>query len=603
MSGGGQNYRNIILLLIFLSATASIFSQERNQSSLYLGTIEIGSGISKDRETKIRNGITINLIRKYKEKFRIIDDETVKNLLGRLKIQQQTGCSTEKCERMIDDALNADYKITGSITMEASKLQLTLKLFRFRDMNPSLENQVEKTFAQSQFEYYIAELTSALVDPRYAINDSNAPSEIELGKVDLSKITIKEVAGSDLKVIQFASTDDTEINDVISGIKPILVEGDAKFKEKNYSDALLNYRVILKQLRKVGDDKKSKLASYTESITKRIEQANNNIYSSKITSLDRELNKKKDLSKEEADSFVKSYEELKSSYEAEMGNLPKSEEILKGILERTEKIDVSNFANQEKLADSLYDSYKFSPAIRDYNAILNRLNIKPKTQTYNSYRDRIKTKIETTRVTGTSFIKNKFTTYLTIAKSKNPVYGGFKEIKKEKEASELESIIKDSLLGAKNILITSEFSDDSMLREFNQLVNKINSDNREYSIEMGTTLDRSKIRSGEIETVTIDYPFFHFPGMPQRDREVLEKKNISLKSSTLIYGSYTSLVLTGLGTILYQINSQAYQSTTGTSPLVYYLLNQNSGSLGFVLMAQDQANLVQPTAKWNQVPG
>jgi hypothetical protein len=180
--GGGQNYRNIILLLIFLSATASIFSQERNQSSLYLGTIEIGSGISKDRETKIRNGITINLIRKYKEKFRIIDDETVKNLLGRLKIQQQTGCSTEKCERMIDDALNADYKITGSITMESSKLQLTLKLFRFRDMNPSLENQVEKTFAQSQFEYYIAELTSALVDSRYTINDKNAPSEIEFGK-------------------------------------------------------------------------------------------------------------------------------------------------------------------------------------------------------------------------------------------------------------------------------------------------------------------------------------------------------------------------------------------------------------------------------------
>ncbi|NBU98904.1 MAG: hypothetical protein EBS19_11975, partial [Spirochaetia bacterium] len=477
------------------------------------------------------------------------------------------------------------------------KIALTLKLFKFQDMNPSLENQVEKSFTLNQLEYYIPELTWALVDSRYTINEKNAPPEIELGKVDLSKISLKEVSGSDLKIIEFKPSEDNEINDVISGIKPILAEGDAKFKQKNYEEALINYRVILKQLRKVGDDKKSKLASYTESITKRMEQAINNIYSSKITSLDRELNRKKDLSKEEADSFVKSYEELKSSYDAEMGNLLKSEEILKGILERTEKIDISNFANQEKLADSLYDSYKFSPAIREYNAILNRLNTKPKTQTYNSYRDRIKTKIETTRVTGTSFIKNKFTTYLTIAKSKNPVYGGFKETKKEKEASELESIIKDSLLGAKNILITSEFSDDSMLREFNQLVTKINSDNREYSIEMGTTLDRSKLRSGEIETVTIDYPFFHFPGVPQRDREVLEKKNLSLKSNTLIYGSYTSLALMGLGTLLYQINSQAYQSNTGTSPLVYYLLTQNSGSLGFVLMAQDQAKFSSAYSK------
>jgi hypothetical protein len=45
--------------------------------------------------------------------------------------------------------------------------------------------------------------------------------------------------------------------------------------------------------------------------------------------------------------------------------LPRSEEILKGITERTEKIDVSNYANQEKFADSMYDSYKFSPAIRE----------------------------------------------------------------------------------------------------------------------------------------------------------------------------------------------------------------------------------------------
>jgi hypothetical protein len=174
---------------------------------------------------------------------------------------------------MIDDALNADYKITGSLTMESSKLQLTLKLFRFRDMNPSLENQVEKTFAQSQFEYYIAELTSALVDSRYTINDKNAPPEIEFGKVDLSKITMKEVSGSDLKILEFKSSEDTEINDTINAIKPILVEGDNKFKEKNYSDALLNYRVILKQLRKVSEEKKNKFTAYIEGVNKRIEQA------------------------------------------------------------------------------------------------------------------------------------------------------------------------------------------------------------------------------------------------------------------------------------------------------------------------------------------
>jgi hypothetical protein len=597
---GGQNYRIIILLLFFLSVTASIFSQERSQSSLYLGTIEIGSGISKDRETKIRNGITINLIRKYKEKFRIIDDETVKNLLGRLKIQQQTGCSTEKCERMIDDALNADYKITGSITMESSKLQLTLKLFRFRDMNPSLENQVEKTFAQSQLEYYISELTSALVDPRYAINDKNAPSEIEFGKVDLSKINLKEVAGSDLKILEFKSTEDTEINDTLNAIKPILVEGDAKFKEKNYSEALRNYRVILKQLKKVSDEKKNKLSSYIDGVNKRIEQATNNLYSSKIGAVDKELSKFKELTKKEAENFVEKYEAIKQEYLNEIQNFTRSEEILKGITERTEKIDVSNYANQEKVADSMYDSYKFSPAIRDYNQILSKLKSKPNTPTYTAYRDRIKTKIDTTKITGTSFIKNKFNTYINIAKSKNPAYGGFRDTNKEKEAEEISDVIEDALLGAKNILILSEFSDETMLNEYNTLVDRINRDNSEYAVRFAEKLERSKLRTGEVETVGVEYPFFHFPGMPQRDRELAVKDNngkVSFKSSTLIYGSYFSVILTGLGSLLYQIDYQSYQNTTGTSPILYYALTQNSGSLGFLLMAQDQAKFSSAYSK------
>jgi hypothetical protein len=586
-------------LLIFLSATASIFSQERNQSSLYLGTIEIGSGISKDRETKIRNGITINLIRKYKEKFRIIDDETVKNLLGRLKIQQQTGCSTEKCERMIDDALNADYKITGSITMEASKLQLTLKLFRFRDMNPSLENQVEKTFAQSQFEYYIAELTSALVDLRYTINDSNAPSEIELGKVDLSKITIKEVAGSDLKVIQFASTDDDSVNSTINQIKPILDEGDRFFKAKEFQRALEEYSAILKVIKKtVSLDKQTKFISYIESINKRIEQVYTNIYSKRVGEVDAELSLKKELNKEEADDFVQRYNRILSDYENL--SVAKNSDILKGLGERIEKLDISNFSNQEKVADSYYDNYKFTLSIREYKRILDTIKKRPDTKSYLEYKERIRKKIETTTQTGTSFIQNKFNTYLNYARTNNSIYYAFKLRSRDKEAERPMEIIKDSLLGAKNILISSEFATDRMFQEYNELVNKINLDNKEFYVSFGTPLERNKLRSGEIETVGIEYPFFHFPGFPQRERELNDKKNngqASIKTNTLIYGSYSSLILTGLGTLLYQINYQSYQSTTGTSPFVYYALTQNSGSLGFLLMAQDQAKFSSAYSK------
>jgi hypothetical protein len=453
-------------------------------------------------------------------------------------------------------------------------------------MNPSLENQVEKTFAQSQFEYYIAELTSALVDSRYTINDKNAPPEIEFGKVDLSKINLKEVSGSDLKILEFKSSEDTEINDTITAIKPILVEGDSKFKEKNYSDALRNYRVILKQLKKVSEEKKNKLTTYLDGVNKRIEQACNNLYSAKIGALDKELSKYKELSKNEAENFVNKYELIKQEYETEIQNLPKSDEILKGITERTEKIDVSNYANQEKYADGLYDSYKFSPAIREYNQILSKVKSKPNTSTYITYRDRIKTKIDTTKVTGTSFIKNKFNTYLNIAKSKNPAYGGFRDTKKEKEAEEISDVIEDALLGAKNILTLSEFSDESMLNEYNTLVDRINRDNAEYGVRFAERLERSKLRSGEIEKVGIDYPLFHFPGKPQRTAENNEKSgNYSIKSSILYYGSIASVTLFSLGAVKYYTDFSEYKSLSSVSPAIYYL----SPDLAPVLLASDQS--------------
>ncbi len=359
------------LLLILVFSVRGI-KAETSLPSLYLGSVELGSGVDKDKEAKVRNGITIGLIQKYKDRFRIIDDDTVKNLLTRLKIQQQTGCSTEKCEQMIDDALNADYKITGNLSLEGGgKLRLNLKLFRFKEFKSSLDNTVERSFTTSQLEYYTKQLAYHLVDSKYAIDDRNAPPEIELGKVDLSKISIKQVAGSDLKIIEFKTTDDDSVNSTINQIKPILDDGDKFFKSKEFQRALEEYNAILKVIKKtVSTDKQFKFSSYVESINKRIEQAYTNIYSGRVGDVDAELSRKKDLTKDEADEFVQRYNRIRTDYDNL--SIPKNSDILNGLTERIEKLDLSNFSNQEKLADSYYASYKFTPAIREYKRILDR---------------------------------------------------------------------------------------------------------------------------------------------------------------------------------------------------------------------------------------
>jgi hypothetical protein len=155
-------------------------------------------------------------------------------------------------------------------------------------------------------------------------------------------------------------------------------------------------------------------------------------------------------------------------------------------------------------------------------------------------------------------------------------------------------VIEDALLGAKNILSLSEFSDESMLNEYNSLVDRINRDNSEYAVRFAERLERSKLRTGEIETVGVEYPFFHFPGFPQRAVENNEKAgNYSLKSNIMYYGSIASLTIFGLGVIKYYTDYSDYKSLSSTSPVLYYVAPE----LAPVLLASDQTKFKESYQK------
>ena len=125
-----------------------------------------------------------------------------------------------------------------------------------------------------------------------------------------------------------------------------------------------------------------------------------------------------------------------------------------------------------------------------------------------------------------------------------------------------------------------------MLNEYNTLVDRINRDNSEYGVRFAERLERSKLRTGEIEKVGIDYPLFHFPGMPQRTAENNEKAgNYSLKSSVMYYGSIVSVTLVGLGAVKYYTDYSDYKSLNTVSPVLYYL----APDLFPVLLASDQS--------------
>lgn len=167
-----------IFICIFQITIHNLLAQSQTIPSLYIGKIELGPGIDKSKEIKIRNLIILNLIKKYKNSYRVIDDETVKDLLLKLKIKQQIGCDTDVCYQMLDDALNTDFKITASIIQEGNfKFRLNLKLLKIKNLNVYLENSIDRSFSISELDHYVKELSSHLVDSKYVINEKNMDSQ------------------------------------------------------------------------------------------------------------------------------------------------------------------------------------------------------------------------------------------------------------------------------------------------------------------------------------------------------------------------------------------------------------------------------------------
>lgn len=569
-----MNYSNkmrfILVILLLCFSSLSIYSEDKKKS-VYIGSV-LSLNLPTGTDTRVRNGITLSLINNFKNKLSVLDDEVVKKLLERLKLQQLTGCSTEKCEKQLNDALNADYKIEGTISNEGGKYSLTLKLFKLDDGTPSISNQVKREFNSSQVDYYVNELTRAVMDSGYSINDKNAPQDIDPGKINLSNITLKEVTGSDLSVLNFKS-DDTTVDDLIKFSKETLQEGDEYFKKKNYDLALKDYESILRGIARLAPEKQAAVKKYKDEIVKRIDNCYINIYNKALGEIDPKVKAETSATPAKIKEFAGSYEKILLDYHGRIKeiNVPVNPTIESVIVDRLEKLDIANSSYEEKKADLLYETYKFSQARKEYDKIYKLITSRPQTKAYKDYATKLQSKINATKETGTSFVDNRVRAYCSLAEKKNFQRQLAIDKGKTFEVLEMEEAIQDSMLDARKTLQKSEFASDELFAFYNKTVERINANKK---TPVAKTIAKSEIQLEESEEITKAIAIRRsllFPGYGQ-----ISERPDKLKSKIIFYtgfGLATSIVLTGIN---FQTHQNSYNKMEGTQPFLFILAPQYS---------------------------
>jgi hypothetical protein len=248
---------------------------------------------------------------------------------------------------MIEDNLSPDEKITGTLQLNGNIYTLTLKLLDVSRSSAIVE-QKEVNFTGAQLEYFVEEITRALLDSSYAINKENAPAEFIPGRLDLGSLKINSVEGVDIKIIDF-KTNDSNAEAIISELKEELQNGDSNFQKRNYSKALKSYENILLTIEKsLTADSRLKIKEYTDGIEKRIENSRTNINADKLKEIDERFKQSSgELSQKNIEGFIKEYESLRVTI---LSSNQKSV-LIASINERTKKLELSLFGLLEREAD------------------------------------------------------------------------------------------------------------------------------------------------------------------------------------------------------------------------------------------------------------
>lgn len=174
------------LYIIFFFSISNLMAQ--NLPSVYVGEI-----ISKDRESsiyssKIRNQIVTVIVKHYKNKYSVLDDELVRQLANKMAKLQKQGCDETECRKALDTAIDWDEKIVGELQKENNYFLLTLKTYAMDKITyqPKVKSSLQEKFLLLEMEQYVNEMARMAIDEKYSPQFPKNEKNIEINLPSLS---------------------------------------------------------------------------------------------------------------------------------------------------------------------------------------------------------------------------------------------------------------------------------------------------------------------------------------------------------------------------------------------------------------------------------
>jgi tetratricopeptide (TPR) repeat protein len=467
----------IIILLLF--ATGILNSTEVLEKKILIKNFETDKAVSKEIETRINNGIFLE-IQNLDKSYSFINENSLNSLLKLANLNQKIGQNGFLVDK-IGKSLELDGIISGKIT--SSDTNILISIEQLRKVESNTHFKIVDSFIVKclpfQVEYFIKEISKKIIDPKYSINSKSAPKFSE-PKLIISEIKFSKIENLNLKLYEF-KTDEVDLISLIDGIQTYTKKGDEFYKEGKYYQAVEIYQNILESTRNLSEDSKLRINELILEIQKRTNYSFINIYKEKIELIDKEVNSRNSITVIEFKDFFNSYKNEFENYN-KIPEYSKSKFILEVLNERISSMKLSELALIEKRGDEFYQLLNFNEAEKSYIEILDQIEKYLDKTKEGKLENRINSKIELNKKSALSFLESNLKIYSSYAESENSRFILELSMKNEKEANiHRENAVKTLEL-LKNTLISSIHLDENLISKFNNIADRINNSSNKINI-------------------------------------------------------------------------------------------------------------------------
>jgi hypothetical protein len=377
---------------------------------VYVGEISSESDLSPSYIQSVKN-LLRNSIRMASPKILlVITEESSKSNIDHIqKNTKRQSCKTSLCEKWMEENLELELRVSGSIEPVQNQIRLTLRLHN--PQTKTLLQSREGIFPEDQFEFQTNEMVKALFTKGYT---PNKPPKEATFQFSFPNVVI-ESENPDLRIFS-PPTDSEKINELLRTLEKKILRADAKFREGDYDTALTIYDYVLdKLMQSLNYIEMRSVNEYYESITKRKTAALLKNIEKNIKLLDQRVRQDKQDSDKLLD-YLQTYNSLLKDIHSNGVNNP---EVLDGLLSRISKLEFLVVSSYEKRAEQHEYYGRYAEGLKDLeklkNIILSNSNLKNLTE----YIKRIDQKIAKNRKNFTEFSTNSMKTLYYIAEKES----------------------------------------------------------------------------------------------------------------------------------------------------------------------------------------